>query len=177
MTRGRDALSYAADAKTCSAVLPGLGEAAALLPLHWQLDGEHLRVTTVSDQARGTAAATDALRVHWFTGWSAINGAGPKAVADSSDWHLRRDLRLHSEGARLPMTWRDGNASGYTLELSRLHYRESGSEILRLAVIDDKTGAVVSYAWADPDARRIGLNVGWLQAGFEREDATAATKP
>jgi len=168
----RSGTEFAADPSACSAMLPGIGATAALLPLRFRLDGDKLRVVTVADQARGADAATVAQRVRWFGGWDAINSAGPKAVAENNDWHLRRDLRLHSEGGRVALQWRDGAPSGYTLELARLTYRESNTEVLRLAVVEDATGKTLAYVWADPDARRIGLNLGWLQVGLEQDKDT-----
>ena len=41
--------------------------------------------------------------------------------------------------------------------------------MLRLAVMEDATGKMMSYVWADPDSRRIGLSLGWLQVGLEQE--------
>lgn len=169
------ALAYRADAGACGALLPGLGASAALLPQSFSLGGDTLTLTTVSDAARGAAANTVSHRVRWFSGWDALNGAGPKAGPENKDWHLRRDLRLHSEGDRLPLRWRDGSESGYSLELARLIYRESNTEVLRLAVIDDRSGQVLSYAWANPDATRIGLNLGWVQVGLEQGAATLET--
>jgi hypothetical protein len=160
--------AYRADAGACSALLSGLGASASLLPQSFSLSGDTLTLATVSDTARGAAANTVSHRVRWFGGWDALNGAGPKAGAENKDWHLRRDLRLHSEGDRVPLRWRDGVESGYSLELARLIYRESNTEVLRLAVIDDATGKVLSYAWANPDATRIGLNLGWVQVGLEQ---------
>lgn len=169
----RDAQGGYASDTGCAALLPGLGADAALLPLRFVLQGDALRVVTVADQARGAGASTLAHRVRWFSGWAAINGQGPKA-SDGNDWHLRRDLHLHSEGGRLPLRWRDGAESGYSIELARLDYRESNTEVLRLAVIDDASDRTLSYVWANPEATRIGLNLGWLQVGL---DVTAATPP
>jgi hypothetical protein len=165
----RNGLAFAADPSACSALLPGIGATAALLPLRFELVSDRLRVVTVADQARGIDAATLSQRVRWFTGWDALNGGGLKASAENNDWHLHRDLRLHTEGGRVPLKYRDGAASGYSLELARLTYRESNAEVLRLAVIEDATGKVLSYVWGDPDAQRIGLSLGWLQVGLEVE--------
>lgn len=165
----RNGLAFAADPAACSALLPGIGATAALLPLRFELVNDRLRVVTVADQARGVDAATLSQRVRWFTGWDALNGGGARASAENNDWHLHRDLRLHSEGGRVALKYRDGAASGYSLELARLTYRESNAEVLRLAVIEDATGKMLSYVWGDPDARRIGLSLGWLQVGLEAE--------
>jgi hypothetical protein len=161
-----------ADAGACSALLPGLGESAALLPLRFTLDGEMLHAATFADQARGADAQIDARRVRWFAGWAAINGGGPKAQAGNNDWHMQKDLRLSSEGGRTPLRWRDGAASGWSLELERATYAERNLRVLQLNVIDDATGQVVDYVWADPNARALGFNLGWLQAGLAEAPET-----
>lgn len=172
----RNGLAFAADPAACSALLPGIGATAALLPLRFELVDDRLRVVLVTDQARGVDAATLSQRVRWFTGWDALNGGGAKAAADNNDWHLRRDLRLHSEGGRVALKYRDGAASGYSLELARLTYRESNTEVLRLAVIEDASGKTLSYVWGDPGATRIGLSLGWLQVGLEAEGTARDTR-
>jgi hypothetical protein len=155
-----------ADIGACSALLPGLGASAALLPLRMELDGEVLRTVTFADQARGAQAAIDARRVRWFSGWAAINGGGPKARAGNNDWHLQKDLRLSSEGGRSALRWRDGSASGWSLRLQRMTYAERKLDVLQLDVIDDASGAVLDYAWTNAQATGIGFNLGWLQVGL-----------
>lgn len=163
----------AADAAACSALLSGLGESAGLLPLRITLDGDMLHSATFADQARGTNAGIDARRVRWYGGWSAINGGGPKAQADNQDWHMQRDLRLSSEGGRVPLHWRDGAASGWSLELARTSYPERKLNVLQLNLIDDASGRVLDYVWASPQTDAIGFNLGWLQAGLTRAEAAA----
>ncbi len=159
-------LVVAADNAACSALLPGLGGNAGLLPLKLTFDGEILTTTTFADQARGATASIDARRVRWFDGWSAINGAGSKAKIDSKDWHTRQDLKLGSEGGKVPVRWRDGASSGYSIELVRRTYPERKLSVLQLSVIDDASGQVLDYTWADPNSSVIGLNLGWLQIGL-----------
>jgi hypothetical protein len=156
----------AANADACSALLPGLGESAALLPLRMALAGELLRVQTFADRSRGADAMQEARRVSWFSGWAAINGGGPRASAENQDWHLQRDLRLGSEGSRVALHWRDGAPSGYSLELERTTYPERKLSVLQLNVIEDASGKTMTYAWTDPQAKAIGLNLGWLQVGL-----------
>lgn len=158
-----------ADVGACSAMLPGLGAAAALLPLHLTVDGEMLRSSTFADQARGADAQVEARRVRWFAGWAAINGGGPKARAGNPDWHMQKDLRLSSEGGRVELHWRDGAASGYSLELERTTYTERKLHVLQLNVIEDASGKTIDYVWTDPAAGAIGVNLGWLQVGLTRE--------
>ena len=158
--------SAAANVEACSALLPGLGQDAALLPLRLSIDGDMLRVATFADSSRGADAVEEARRVHWYDGWAAINGGGPNAKSANNDWHLQRDLRLSSEGGRVSLRWRDGSPSGYTLELERTSYPERKLAVLQLNVIDDASGRTLTYVWSDPGVGAIGLNLGWLQAGF-----------
>jgi hypothetical protein len=158
--------SAAASVESCSALLPGLGQDAALLPLRMALDADMLRVATFADSSRGADAIEEARRVRWYDGWAAINGGGPNAKSDNNDWHLQRDLRLSSEGGRAPLHWRDGAPSGYSLELEHTSYPERKLSVLQLNVIEDGSGRTMTYVWTDPGAAAIGVNLGWLQVGF-----------
>lgn len=160
-------LNLVANAAACATIAPGVGAAAALLPLTMHRDGEWLRVRLYADQARGAQAHEEARRVRWFGGWAAINGGGPNAKADNQDWHMDRGLRLGSEGGSAKLTWRDGTASGYSISLERMTYTERKMQVLKLSVQEDSDGHVLAYAWANPDATRIGINLGWLQIGLE----------
>ncbi len=161
-----------ADVAACTAIVPGLGAQAALLPIAFDADGEWLRVRLYSDQARGADARSDLRRVVWFDGWAAINGGGPSAAADSTDWHMDRSLHLASESGRWPLRWRDGKPSGWSLALERLTYRDGNIPVLKLSVVDDASGGTLAYAWANPEATRIGINLGWVQVGLERAAST-----
>lgn len=161
-----DQFRASANTSACSALLPGLGKIAALLPLHFTLNADILRSVTFADQARGVDAGIDARRVRWFDGWAAINGGGAKAKSGNQDWHVQKDLRLSSEGGRIKLRWRDGAASGYSLELARTTYPERKLSVLQLNVIDDASGQVIDYVWTDPKAHAIGFNLGWLQVGL-----------
>jgi hypothetical protein len=173
----KDTFTAAASVEACSALLPGLGDDAALLPLRLAVDGDTLRVATFADRSRGPDATELLRRVQWFSGWAAINGGGPAAKAGNQDWHLQRDLRLSSEGGRASLHWRDGAASGYSVELERTSYPERKLSVLQLNVIEDASGKTMTYAWSDSQAAAIGVNLGWLQIGLVRDDTTAAGKP
>jgi hypothetical protein len=97
-----------------------------------------------------------------------LNGAGPDAAADSNDWHMDRKVRIGSEGGRYPLAFRDGNPSGYSLLLERLTYREGNVPVLKLSVIDDRNNRTLAYAWANPEATRIGISLGWVQVGLDQ---------
>jgi hypothetical protein len=169
-TRARATVA-SADLASCAAIVPGIGTEAALLPLAIGRDGEFLHVRLYADQARGADAREDLRLVRWFAGWAAINGGGPKADAASRDWHMDRAVRIGTEGGRYALKWRDGTASGYSLVLERLTYREGNVPVLKLSVVGDADGATMAYAWANPEATRIGINLGWVQVGLDLEAA------
>lgn len=162
-----------ADTAACTAIAPGIGATAALLPLAVEREGEWLHVRLYADQARGADAREDAREVRWFAGWAAVNGGGPKADAASRDWHMNKDLRVGTEGGRAALAWRDGQASGYSLMLERLTYREGNRPVLKLSLVEDASHRVLAYAWANPEATAIGLNLGWAQVGLARDDQPA----
>jgi hypothetical protein len=163
---------YASDVVACTALAPGIGNDAALMPLSFESDGEWLRVRLYADQARGADGREDMRLVQTFGGWAAINGAGPKGNADGGDWHMDRSVAIGSEGGRYALKYRDGNASGYALSLERLTYRDGNIPVLKLSVVDDG-GRTIAYAWANPEATRIGINLGWVQVGLDRKDGAA----
>ncbi|MBN8480071.1 MAG: hypothetical protein J0L88_00600 [Xanthomonadales bacterium] len=168
-------LAARADAAACATVAPGVGVEAALLPLSIEQHGEIVRVRVYADQARGADAKSVARRVQWFGGWAAINGAGDKATAESRDWHMDKGLRLDNEGGRASLKWRDGTPSGHSLRLERLTYRDGSTPVLKLSLVEDASGQAIAYAWANPEATSIGLNLGWVQVGLTRE--TGVPKP
>ncbi len=160
-------LNVRADLTACITLAPGIGAAAALLPLSIEHDGDALSVRLYADQARGPEARVEARRVRWYSGWAAINGAGPDARPESTDWHMNRDLRIGNEGGRAALHWRDGQNAGYSLELERATYRDGNVPVVKLSVIEDSSGRAIAYAWANPEATRIGINLGWLQVGLD----------
>jgi hypothetical protein len=160
-------LEVRSDLANCATVAPGIGTTAALLPLEIRHDGDTLSVRLYSDQARGPDARIEARRVRWYSGWAAINGAGPDATAENTDWHMNRGLRISNEGGRANLAWRDGQASGYSLELERATYRDGNVPVLKLSVVEDASGRTIAYAWANPEATRIGINLGWVQVGLD----------
>jgi hypothetical protein len=164
---GARGLQLAADVDACAVIAPGVGAGAALLPLVVERDGEWLRVRLYVDQARGTEAREDLRLVQHFQGWAALNGGGPTAAADSNDWHTDRKVALGNEGGRYALAYRDGRPSGYSLALERLTYRDGNVPVLKLSVVDDASGRTLAYAWANPEATRIGINLGWVQVGLE----------
>ena len=91
-------------------------------------------------------------------------------AADLSEWMFTKIERMHNEGEKIPFLDEAGNKTGYTLSLETLTYRNTRVPVLKIGVIDDRTGYTLSYSWTDPASRRVGLNVRWFQAGLTRMD-------
>ena len=142
------------------------------------LSGDQLTVRSASAPLGQVAPSPVVLKLQRaveYSGWLAINPAGPTARSGDAQrpWHTRKDLRLHDGGQRLEVLWDDGSPSGWSLELARLHYANAAEPILRLDLIDDQSGQVVTYVWAGQDSRQIGMNLGWFQVGLTRLDSAA----
>ena len=109
-------------------------------------------------------------KVRYFDGWAAIRrGSFAPASADPEEMLLVPGLRLHNEGQVIPLVTESGDETGYSLELARLTYQNTRVAVLKLGVLETETGETVAYSWADPEAVRIGINLGWMQAGLTAE--------
>lgn len=92
--------------------------------------------------------------------------------------HLRPDsvyffagLTLHDQGDAAQLRFPDGATGEYTVELTQLvHSRRT--PILKLAIYTDPperlhwNSRAIAYAWADPAARRIGINIRKVVSGW-----------
>lgn len=109
-------------------------------------------------------------KVQYFDGWAAIRrGSFDPGAAQPDEMLLAPGLRLHNEGQVVPLVTESGDETGYALELARLTYRNTRVAVLKLGVLEAATGETVAYSWADPEAVRIGINLGWMQAGLTQE--------
>lgn len=109
-------------------------------------------------------------KVTYYKGWMAVKKHRVEPDADLSEWIFARIERMHNQGQKIPLLDESGNKTGYTLSLESLTYQETQVPVLKVGVIDDNTGYTLSYSWADPASRRVGLNVRWFQAGLTRID-------
>ena len=136
----------------------------AALPGTWQVTPTHL---LSPHEEQGMATPFTARRVSYYGGYVALQRQRIDPNATTDDYILIRDLRLHDEGSIFPIS-DGGEPTGYALELARLTYQNTNTAVLKLGVIDESSGATLSYAWSAPLAERIGINLRWVQAGFTR---------
>ena len=135
------------------------------LPAALDVDAEWLTATW---SAPGGEREERARRVRHYTGWVALrrNRLDPDAGPD--DYVFMERARWHDEGFVLPVL--DGDRpTGYAVELARLTYQNTGTAVLKLGIVEEATGETLSYAWADPGAGRVGINLRWIQAGLTKQ--------
>ena len=84
----------------------------------------------------------------------------------SDDWTRAVDLKLHDQGGRVQF---GGGVTGTAPVVLRMRnvIWPSGPSRPSLVLYVHKPDAfdrAESYSWADPDAKRIGINLRWMQA-------------
>jgi len=110
-------------------------------------------------------------KVRYFKGWGGVKKAGPTADKDDDQWHFVREIIIHNEGEIYPIVSSEGEASGYSIQLARLTEQGTGTQVLKLGLIEDASGYTVAYSWANPGAQRIGINLRWAQVGLTRKSS------
>ena len=126
-------------------------------------------------------------RREWLvlTGCSALAGCAKRpfslAFAPSNEEHGNPERGFYVQRAAEDFgDAADIRGYGVTLVLLTLdlkHYRNRRLDEAKLSVLDDATAQALAYAWADPDAERIGINLGWVQVGLERNVPSTAPMP
>jgi hypothetical protein len=93
-------------------------------------------------------------RIRTFTGWVAIKREG------GEEWETTlRDISIHDQGQIVKVSEK------YSLQIAQLRFQQQ-VPVLVLRVVDNVTGKWISYSWTNPEAERVGINIGWLQSGF-----------
>lgn len=124
---------------------------------------------TLAEQQLATGDGGRYRKLRYFSGWVWMKNAGPTAAADDRKASFARNVQLHTEGQRAPVMLEDGRDSGYELELALLTYQNTRHPILKFTLIDKASGKSHAYTWANTDATLIGINLGWMQAGFTQK--------
>lgn len=125
-------------------------------------------IITIADQlvregvSQGAASIQQFYRSLAFSGW-----AGSKTT--HSDWQTAVPFEIYSDGEELALIDHEGKATGIHIRLSQVPWKKGERMILRLDLIDSTTGKPTAYAFTDPDAENIGLNLGEIQVGLKRK--------
>ncbi len=107
-------------------------------------------------------------KVRYFKGWAGFEKNRLDDSAPEGEYLFIPGLRLHNEGQIIPLVTEEGMDTGYSVELAQLTYQETKTPILKLAVLD-KEGYAFTYIWANPEAKRLGINMRWMQVGLTAE--------
>jgi hypothetical protein len=136
-------------------VVPAVGEKS----LAYGPDGTRLRMTLADGRV------TELRRARTATCW----GAAPKAVKKpdgGDDWYGAQPLKLHDQGGRVTFGGGTTGAPEVILRMRNVIW-PSGPSRPSLVLYVHKPGSpdrAEAYSWADPGAKRVGINLRWMQA-------------
>ncbi|MEM9303413.1 MAG: chromophore lyase CpcT/CpeT [Pseudomonadota bacterium] len=109
-------------------------------------------------------------KVRYFTGWASVRPGGMNADPEEEEWLFLPRFMIHTEGQIVPIIDADGTETGYSVQLAKLTYQGRNPQpILKIGIIDNETGKTLRYAWANPDAIQIGINLRWMQTGLKQK--------
>ncbi len=84
----------------------------------------------------------------------------------TDDWYFAAGLKVHDQGGRAQFGGRDTGAPPVILRMRNVVW-PTGTNKPSLVLYVHKPANpdhAESYSWADPDAKRIGINLRWMQA-------------
>jgi hypothetical protein len=129
---------------------------------------------TLSDQefwiSRDTGDGVVELRMRRarpFECWTAIlRGASHgDSGAGMDDWWFRRGVKLHDQGGVAELVTDETPPRKVRLKLRDVDWPYGTNRpSLTLYVMEGESDRAVSYAWGEAGAKRLGLNLRWLQA-------------
>ena len=105
-----------------------------------------------------------------FRCWVSVKRERPKPDG-GADWSFHRDLMLHDQGGRLLVAEEPGNAPGLVLRMRNVVWPAPSPNRPSLVLYVHAAHApdtALSYSWADPGARMLGINLRWMQASCTR---------
>ena len=110
-------------------------------------------------------------RARAVTCWSAIPKEKKKADG-STDWLFAQNVKIHDQGGRALIGKDTPDVKPVVIRMRNVVWppKPDGSassnrpSLVLYIHMPDEPDKAVSYAWADPDAARIGINLRWMQA-------------
>lgn len=114
-----------------------------------------------------------------FRCWAAVpkraRKADPGAAAGaggSADWWGKRDIALHDQGGRAELLTDEAEPQRFTLKMRNVVWPSGPNQpSLVLYVLTPEGGErAVAYSWADPQAKRVGINIRTIQASCSLSD-------
>ena len=115
-------------------------------------------------------AGSELRRAQGFTCWISVRKFAGKPDG-SEDWTFKTDLPIFDQGGRISVPG-GGEAPDVAIRLRNVTWAKGSRNkpALVLYVHKDDPERAVSYTWASPDTRLIGINLRWVQASCSREE-------
>jgi hypothetical protein len=122
-------------------------------------------------------------RARPVTCWAAI----PKTIAKpdgSPDYYFARDIKIHDQGGRARIGGGETGAPETILRMRNVVWPDKADgtpnsnrpSVVLYVHKPDKPDSAEAYAWADPGAVRVGINLRWMQASCTIDSPDAASQ-
>jgi hypothetical protein len=137
------------DAKAC----PNAGQG------YWRVDKDGM---TISEAAGQTLVFRRARPV---TCWGSVPKTA-KTPDGSEDWYFAGGLKIHDQGGRVLFGGGDTGAPPVVLRMRNVIWPTGTNKPSLVLYVHkpDNPDHAEAYSWADPGAKRIGINLRWMQA-------------
>ncbi len=107
-------------------------------------------------------------KVRHFSCWLSAKRAG----GEDTGWSFDRDVAVH-DGGELVWVKTDAREARVGLKIRRVVWPSGPNKDSLVLYVHDEgaedPGRAASYAWADPDAVRLGINLRWMQASCSQQ--------
>lgn len=104
-------------------------------------------------------------RVRYFECWAMV-----QKDDEAGEWESIRDLRVNDQGGVAEITTSDAEPRHFRMQLMRTEFPTGPKpEVLSMHVFEEDAEKALTYAWTEPDADIIGLNLGWMLAECRAE--------
>ncbi len=113
----------------------------------------------------------DMRRARRFACWAAVPKQARKADG-SEDWWGKRDIALHDQGGRADLVTDEPVPQRFTLKMRNVVWPAGPNQpsLVLYVLTPDGGERAVAYSWADPPAKRVGINIRTLQASCSLVD-------
>lgn len=119
-------------------------------------------VAVESGESQGPDRVLRFQPVSRFSGWAGVREEG-------GAWRIARALEIASDGVLIRPRDAGDMPLGIELELAPHEIDDDARSVLRLRVFDAASGALLGQSWADPRALALGIAVGDVQVGLNRQ--------
>ena len=98
-------------------------------------------------------------RARQFSCYAALRKEG---TTDQYDSML--DITMHDQGKMVTFKDGGGTPTKYSFELSQLRYSQQ-TPVMKLALYEAGKEQAFAYTWTEPEGKKIGINLRWIQVG------------